>query len=296
MSLAGRARLQHERAAWLLAAPALLGMAVFILLPFAAAVALSLTDARLGSPLPLHLVGPVHYLRLLTDPGFLRALANTAGFAAAAVPLQTGLALALALAVNRETRASALARTLFFLPVVFPLSLVSVLWTLLYAPGGPMVRLLGVVTFGLWQPGNLLHDPWLALPAVLVTSVWQGAGFQMVILLAGLQSIPDDLYEAAALDGAGPWARFRSITLPMLRGRLVVVAIVTAILSFRLFDQVRIMTRGGPDGATATVVWEAVRAAFDQAQLARGSAMSVVLVVAVLATTLLIGRLRGEEA
>ena len=271
-------------------------MGVFILLPFAAAVALSLTDARLGSPLALRFVGPVHYLRLLSDAGFLRALANTAGYAAVAVPLQTGLALVLALAVNRETRASALARTLFFLPVVFPLSLVSVLWTLLYAPGGPVVRLLGVVTFGLWQPGNLLHDPWLALPAVLVTSIWQGAGFQMVILLAGLQSIPDDLYEAAALDGAGPWARFRSITLPMLRGRLVVVAIVTAILSFRLFDQVRIMTRGGPDGATATVVWEAVRAAFDQGQLARGTAMSVVLVVAVLATTLVIGRLRGEEA
>jgi len=288
-------RTQQERAAWLLAAPAAAGMVLFILLPFAAAVALSLTDARLGSPLPLRLVGPVHYLRLLTDPGFLRALANTAGYAAVAVPLQTGVALALALAVNRESRTSALARTLFFLPVVFPLSLVSVLWTLLYAPAGPVARVVHAFTLGIWQPGDVLHDAWLALPAVLVTSIWQGAGFQMVVLLAGLQSIPDDLYEAAALDGAGPWRRFRSITLPMLRGRLVVVAIVTAILSFRLFDQVRIMTRGGPDGATATVVWEAVRAAFDQAQLARGAAMSVVLVAAVLAITLALGRLRGEE-
>jgi multiple sugar transport system permease protein len=133
------------------------------------------------------------------------------------------------------------------------------------------------------------------MPALMLLSVWQGAGFQMVILLAGLQQIPQELYEAAALDGAGQWSQFRHVTLPQLRNPLVFVVLVTSILAFRLFDQVQIMTRGGPNGATTTVMYEAVQAVFTRQQVARASAMTVVFFLMVLAVTWLQRRLARQE-
>ena len=274
-------------AAWLMVSPAMVGLVVFILLPFLLALAVSFSDLRLGSPLPLEFVGVRQYAHILSDATLRQALANNLLFAVVVVPLQTGIALALALALNTRLRGMALYRTLFFMPVVFPLSLVAVVWVLLFAPGpdGTVNALLEAVSFGVWEPRSFLHHPWLALPAVIVTSVWQGTGFQMVVLLAGLQGIPETLYDAARLDGAGPWQRFRHITLPQLRNPLVFVVVITSILSFRVFDQVRIMTHGGPDGASTTVIYEAIRAAFDRAQVARGAAMTVVFFLLVLALT-----------
>jgi multiple sugar transport system permease protein len=270
-------------AALLLALPALAGLVLFVVVPFLVALGASLTDLRLGSPLEPRFVGLEQYRRLLEDPGIRRALWNNAVFAAVVVPLQTALALALALLLNLPLRGRVLFRTVFFLPVVFPLSLVSVVWVLLYAPGpdGLLNAALETLTLGAWEPRDFLRDPALALPAVMATSIWQGAGFQMVILLAALQAIPAHLYEAAAVDGAGAWRRFWHVTLPQLRPALAFVALVTAILSFRLFDQVRIMTRGGPEDATTTLMLEAVEAAFDRQQVALGSAVTVVLFLAV---------------
>ncbi|MDE2090241.1 MAG: sugar ABC transporter permease [Gammaproteobacteria bacterium] len=274
-------------------APALAGLVLFILLPFASAVAMSFTNLRLGSPLPLELVGLREYARIFADPAFRRALFNNALFALVVVPAQTALALGLAMLLNRRRRGIALFRAMFFMPVVFPMSLVAVVWVLIYAPGpnGLMNGLLSAVTFGHWVPRDFLHDAYLALPAVMLTSIWQGVGFQMVVLLGGLQSIPADLYEAAAVDGAGPWRCFWRITLPQLRNPLIFVVVMTTILSFRLFDQVRIMTQGGPNDATTTVIYQSVQAAFDRAQVARGAAMAVTFVVIVLAVTLLQRRL-----
>lgn len=285
------------RAAWLMAAPALLGLLVFMAVPFALAVGLSFTNLRLGSPLPLELTGLEQYRRILGDAGFQRALLNNAVFAAVAVPLQTGLALSLALLLNRSLRGVGILRAVFFMPVVFPMSLVAVVWTLIYAPGpaGMMNGVLHFISLGAWQPRDFLHDPVWALPAVILLSVWQGVGFQMVILLAGLQGIPGELYQAAAMDGAWRWARFRHVTLPQLRNPLIFVTLVTAILAFRLFDQVQIMTQGGPSNATATVMLEAVRAVFDRQQVARASAMTVVFFVIVLAITWLQRRLVRQE-
>lgn len=274
--------------AWLMAAPALAGLALFVGLPFALAVAVSFTDLRLGSPLPVEWVGIEQYRRVLSDPSFLRALGNNALFALVVVPLQTALALLLALLVNRPLAGVALFRTLFFLPVVFPLSLVSVVWILIYAPGpdGMLNAFLDSLFFGQWMPRDFLRDPHLALPAVMLTSIWQGAGFQMVILLAALKGIPRELYEAATVDGAGSLRRFLHITLPQLRPALVFVMLVTTILAFRLYDQVQIMTQGGPRDATTTVMFEAVRAAFERQQVARGAAMTALLFAIVLGLTL----------
>ncbi len=277
-----------RRVAWALVTPALLGLAAFVLLPFVLAALLSLTDQRLASPLPTEVVGLAQYRAVLTDAAFLRGVLNNGLFALAAVPLQTTLALGMALLVNQRLRGVVVFRTLLFLPVVFPLSLVAVVWTLLLAPGpnGTVNAVLGALTFGAWRPHDFLHDPLLALPAIIATSVWQGAGFQMVVLLAGLQGVPEALHDAARLDGAGPWQRFRHVTLPQLRNPLVFVVVITSILSFRVFDQVRIMTHGGPENASTTVVYEAVRTAFDRGLIGRGAAMTVVFFVLVLALTL----------
>jgi len=294
------AHVVHERRAalWFMA-PALVLLVAFVLLPFALALALSFTNLRLGSPLPLEWVGLREYARILDDPSFVRALANNLLFALAVVPLQTALALGLALLVNRPVRGITVLRGMFFLPVVFPLSLVAVVWVLLFAPGpdGFFNALFATVSLGHWQARDFLNDPAWALPAVMLVSIWQGAGFQMIVLLAGLQAVPAQLYEAASLDGAGPWRRFLHVTLPGLRNPLVFVVIVTSILSFRVFDQVRIMTRGGPHDASTTVIFEAVQAAFDRAQLARGAAMTVVFFAIVLLLTLVqraLLRQRGE--
>lgn len=272
----------------LMALPALLGLAVFVAVPFLLAIGLSLTDLRLGSPLPVRFVGLEQYRRLFADESFRRAILNNALFALAAVPLQTGLALGLALLLDRPLRGRAVFRTLFFLPVVFPLSLVAVVWVLVYAPGvdGPMNAFLHAVTLGAWEPRDFLHDPTWALPAILLTSVWQGVGFQMVILLAGLQAIPRMLREAAEVDGAGPVSRFFHVTLPQLGPTLAFVSLVTTILAFRLFDQVQVMTRGGPGDASTTMMYEAVTASFRRRQVAAGSAMTVVLFLFVLGITL----------
>ena len=277
--------------------PALIGLMAFMVLPFLLAVALSVTDARLGSPLPIRFVGFEAYVSVLKDPVFWQALLNNVLFAAVIVPLQTTLALGLALLLNRPLAGMPVFRTLFFMPVVFPMSLVAVVWILIYAPGpnGWLNSVLGAITFGAAVPRDFLHDPHLALPAIAVTSVWQGVGFQMVVLLAGLQGIDGALYEAATVDGAGPRQRFWHITLPGLRNPLAFVVIVTSILSFRLFDQVRIMTGGGPSGATRTVVLEAVRAAFDRAQLSRGAVFTVLFFIVVLVITVMERRCFKED-
>lgn len=289
MHIFGGTKHNETPTGWLFAAPALAGLALFVLLPFLLAFALSFTNLRFGSPLPLRFMGFTQYKRIFAEPAFLYALRNNGLFALLVVPLQTGLALFLSLLLNQPLRGMILFRTLFFMPVVFPLSLVAVVWILIFAPGpgGMLNSLLSLLFFGNWTPVDFLHQQTYALPAITLTSIWQGAGFQMVILLAALQSIPQELYEAAQTDGAGRWQQFLHITLPQLKNALVFVMLVTTILAFRLFDQVQIMTRGGPNHATTTVMYETVNTAFGSQQVAKGAAMTVVFFIIVLALTLL---------
>ncbi len=283
--------------AFLMSAPALFGLLLFVALPFLLAVLLAFSNLRLGSPLPLEWVGLEQYRRILNDPAFLKALLNNALFTLFTVPLQTILALAMALLLNHTLRGMVIFRTLLFMPVVFPLSLVAVVWILIYAPGpnGMLNAFLEWVSLGYWSPRDFLRDPDWALPAIVLTSLWQGAGFQMVVILAGLQGIPAELYEAAAIDGAGRWHRFRHITMPQLRNTLIFVVLITTILCFRLFDQVQIMTQGGPNNATTTIMYQAVQSAFSRQQIARGAAMTVVLFVVVLLISMVQRRIANQE-
>jgi len=282
-------RKQETRVAWLFIAPALIGLFCFVLLPFILAIVLSFTNMRLGSPLSVEFIAFTQYERIFNDTAFLYALRNNMLFALIIVPLQTSLALALALLINIRLTGMVVFRTLFFMPVVFPLSLVAIIWILIFAPGpqGLLNSLLQTLSFGAWQARDFLHDSNWALPAITLTSLWQGVGFQMVILLAALQTIPTELYEAARVDGADKRQQFIHVTLPQLRNALIFVVLVTTILAFRLFDQVQIMTQGGPQHATTTIMYETVNVAFGSQQVAKGAAMTVVFFIIVLTLTLL---------
>jgi multiple sugar transport system permease protein len=279
----------------LMSAPAVGGLVAFVGVPFVYAVVLSFYNVRLGSPLPPTFFGLEQYRRLFTDPDlsgpFLRALLNNLTFAVVVVPLQTGLALVLAILLNRKLKAIGFFRSLFFMPVVFPMTLVAVIWRLILARSdqGMLNSALHAVTFGNWGAFDWLGDAATAMASVIVLSVWQGVGFQMVILLAGLQQIPGELYEAAQLDRATRWQQFRHVTLPGIRGTLVFVAMLTSVLSFRVFDQVYILVRGGglDEDATRTVMYQAVTTAFDQNNIGQASAVTVVFFLIVVALTLI---------
>lgn len=282
---------------WVMAAPGLAGLLLFIALPFALAIALSFTNLRMGSPLPTEFVGLQQYQRVWSDASFRRALFNNGLFTVVVVPVQTTLSLGLALLLNRKLRGMVLYRTLFFMPVVFPIALVAVIWELIYAPGpnGLMNAFLHTITFGAFEPVDFLHHPWLALPSIMLLSIWQGAGFQMIVLLAGLQAIPEVLYESARIDRANAWNQFWHVTLPQLRNPLIFTALVTTILAFRLFAQIEILTQGGPNNATNTVMYETVRTVFDRQQVGQACAMTVIFFLIVLVITWIQHALAPQE-
>ncbi|GGK83655.1 carbohydrate ABC transporter permease [Streptomyces flaveus] len=279
----------------LMSTPAVVGLIAFVGIPFGYAVVLSFYNVRLGSPLEPTWFGIEHYRRLFTDPDqsgpFLRSLFNNLTFAAVVVPVQTGLALGLAILLNRKLKAIGLFRSLFFMPVVFPMALVAVIWRLILARSdqGMLNSALDAVSFGNWGAFDWLGDSATAMASIIVLSIWQGVGFQMVILLAGLQSIPGELYEAAELDRASRWQQFRHVTLPGIRGTLVFVAMLTSVLSFRVFDQIYVLVKGGGlnEDAARTVMYQAVTTAFDQNNIGQASAITVVFFLIVVVLSLI---------
>ena len=225
---------------------------------------------------------------LVADVVFLRALINTLVFASVIAPLQGGLALLLALLLNQALPFINVFRAIYFAPVVVSMVVVSLLWRFIYdGNNGLLNNLLGILSFGSFQPVDWLGNPYTALPAIMAMSVWQAVGFHMVIWLAGLQTIPASLYEAAGLDGAGGWQKFRFVTWPGLRNTAVLVLIVITIQAMGFFVQVDVMTRGGPLDATQSVVYQAVQRGYDKQDIAEGSAISVILfaIVFVIAMT-----------
>jgi multiple sugar transport system permease protein len=293
-----RARLEQaeERAGWWFSAPAAILLLAFIILPFAMAFVFSLTNQRLISPLATGFVGIDNYVDVLTDSVFWKAFWNNVWFVVLVVPLQTAFALWLAILVNRSIPGRTIFRTIFFMPVVTVMAAAAVVWTLLYNPTGLINAVMETVTFGAFAPDWLNSTTW-ALPAIVVVSIWQGVGFQMIILLAALQDVPGVLYEASAVDGATRWQQFRNVTLPGIRNGLIFVVTVTTILAFRLFDQVWIMpqTPGGPLDSTRTMMLHMVDIGFSSQLIGRASAVAVVFFVIVLVLTLIQRRFIREE-
>ncbi|MGA9533316.1 MAG: sugar ABC transporter permease, partial [Anaerolineales bacterium] len=202
----------------------------------------------------------------------------------------------LAILVNQKLRGMNIFRTIYFSPVVVTMVVVSVIWFFLYNPGEGLINeFIQTVSFGRLGPYNWLQDTSLAMPAIMVLSIWQGVGFQMVIYLAGLQEIPGALYEAAEVDGATRWQQFRHITLPQLRNTTIFVVLATTILAFRLFTQVEVMTQGGPQNSTMTTIVHVVHQGWGSLKVGYASAMTFVFFVIVLAISLLQRVLLPEE-
>ena len=331
---------------WLMAAPAIILLLTFMIIPFLFAFYFSFTNQRLISPNPTELVGLRNYERLLTvrfftleperdadgtilrdteglvqyprlrnftrnnddypqldglrefsswqvgdnrlyllasDTVFLRALLNTFLFVLIVAPLQAGLALVLALLVNQKIRGVNFFRMIYFVPVVISIVVVSILWSFIYdGNDGLLNNLLSTLTFGAFKGVDWLGNPSTALGSIIAMSVWQGVGFHMVIWLAGLQTIPFVLYEAASISGANAWQKLRYVTWPGLRNTAVLILIVITMQAFSLYAQVQVMTRGGPLDATQSIVFQAVIRGFEKQDIAGGSAISVLLFVIVL--------------
>lgn len=228
--------------------------------------------------------GGQRYYVLAGDPTFLRSVLNVILFAVIVIPLQMGLGLLLALLVNQQLRGRNFFRTIYFSPVVTSMVVISIVWTFLYDKDNGLINQF-LQLFGLPNV-NWLGDPLTAMPAIIIMSVWQGVGFQIVLFLAGLQGIPEFLYEAASIDGANGWQKFRNITVPGLRNVTVFIIITITIAAFQLFTQVFVMTNGGPNDATTTVVFHMVRKGFREQDIAVASAIGVLFFLFILGISL----------
>jgi multiple sugar transport system permease protein len=232
--------------------------------------------------------GTTRWVLLAGDAVFMRSLFNTLLFALVVVPTQGGLGLVLALIVNPRTRGINVFRTIFFMPVVVSMVVVSILWRFIYdGQNGLLNNILSSISFGSFTPVDWLGNAKTAMLAVIGMSVWQGVGFHMVIWLAGLQTIPASLYEAASVEGADRWQQFRYVTWPGLRNTTVFVLVTITMAAFGLFTQVDVMTSGGPLDSTTTVIFQAVQRGFVKQDIAYGSAISVVFFILVLSIAMI---------
>ena len=278
-----------SRAGWLFVAPAMIAIAVFFVVPVAAALAMSFTDFdiyALADLRNLRFVGLDNYARLLQTALFWQALSNTFFFVLVGVPLSIAVSLAAALLLNSPlARFKGFYRTALFAPVVTTLVAVAVVWRyLLHTRYGLFNHALASIGI---EPIDWLGDPLWAMPAIVLLSVWKNFGYNMIILLAALQAIPKDLYEAASLEGATAWQQLRHVTLPALAPMLLMVSILTMAGHFQLFAEPYVMTQGGPAQRTVTVLYFMYEEGFKWWSLGSASAVAFVLFLIMFALTLL---------
>jgi len=281
--------LKSSRVAWWFVGPALLVIAVFFVLPVLAGLAMSLTDFdiyALADLRNLRIVGLRNYAELLQRPLFWKALGNTLYFVVVGVPLSLAVSLGAALLLDsRFARFQPFFRTALFAPVVTTIVAVAVIWRhLLGTRYGFVNYALGAIGIA---PIDWLGDPRFAMPAIIIFAVWKNFGYNMIILLAGLQSIPRDLYEAARIDGASALARFRYVTLPMLAPILTIVGILTVAGYFQLFAEPYVMTQGGPLQSTVSVLYFMYDEGFKWWNLGTASAVAFMLFLLIFAVTML---------
>jgi multiple sugar transport system permease protein len=292
--------MKERRAAWTFIAPALIVIGAFFLVPTLAAFALSLTDFdlyALADLQNLRFVWLGNYIDILKTPLFWKSLGNTFYFVLVGVPLSIGVSLGAALLLDSKlARFKGFFRTALFAPVVTTVVAVAVIWLYLFHTRYGLINYT-LVKMGV-APVDWLGDPHWSMPAIILFAVWKNFGYNMIILLAALQGIPRDLYEAAHIDGASVVQRLRHITLPMLRPALLLVAIITVSGYFQLFAEPYVMTRGNPLQSTVSVLYFMYEEGFTWWSLGRASAIAFLLFALILAATLMLLRLgrRGEAA
>jgi multiple sugar transport system permease protein len=289
---------RRSLAGWVFAGPALIMLGLFFLVPVLLAFALSLTNFDLYSLADYgntRFVGFANYAELVRTPLFWKALGNTFYFVVVGVPLSIGLSLGAAMLLNgAATRLTGLFRTALFAPVVTTLIAVAVIWRYLLHTRYGMINY-GLESVGV-EPVDWLGDPNWSMPAIILFAVWKNFGYNMVILLAGLQTIPNDLYEAARIDGANGWQRFRHVTVPALGPMLLLVSILTMAGYFQLFAEPYVMTQGGPVESTVSVLYFMYDQGFRWWNLGFASAVAFALFLIMIVFTTLqyrLARARG---
>jgi multiple sugar transport system permease protein len=290
--------MNRRQVGWVFAGPALLVIAVFFALPVAAGLALSLTDFdlyALADISTLRFVGLANYLHLLQTPLFWQALLNTFYFVAVGVPVSIGLSLGAALLLDSKlARFQSFFRTALFAPVVTTVVAVAVIWRyLLHTRYGLINQALDAIGI---PAIDWLGNPHWAMPAIILFAAWKNFGYNMIILLAALQAIPRDLYEAARVDGAGTFARLRHITLPMLTPTLVMVGILTVSGYFQLFAEPYVMTQGGPLRSTVSALYFMYEEGFRWWNLGNASAVAFLLFVVIFAATWVLTRFDRDRS
>ncbi len=283
-------KIKNAATAYLFLLPNFIGFLIFTLIPILCSMALSVMEWDSSNPMVF--VGFDNFKRLVTDETFKISLWNTFYYSVFTVPLTMAAALGLAMILNQKLKGTNFFRTIFFFPHVASLVAVAVVWNLLFHPTlGPInniLRSLGVAS----PPGWTSSIDW-AMPVIIIVSIWKSMGYYMILYLSGLQAIPGELYEAAKVDGANAFQRFKSITLPMLTPTTFFVSIMLTIACFKVFDLVSVMTNGGPGRATNVLVYHIYNTAFINYEFGYASAISMILFLIVLVITVI--QFRAEK-
>ena len=278
--LTGRKR-DERVAAYIFVAPAVILLIAFLVVPMIYIVYFSGFKYQIMRPDAMKFIGFENYQKLFSDKNFWLALKNTVYFTVIVVPCQCALALALALLVSKKFRGVAVFRTMYFAPQLTSMVVISVLWSVLYN-ANPNTGLINSILVSLgMSPIKFLSDANTAMNSIIFMSAWQGAGYQMMIFLAGLQGIPRDQYEAASVDGATKFKQFLYITLPGLKGTIKYVIMITMIQAMKLFTQPYIMTQGGPKNSTKTLVYYIYTQGFQKGNFGYACSIAAVFFVIV---------------
>lgn len=285
--------LQNNIVGYAFLSPALLLLTIFLIIPVAMVLYYAFTDYYLLTPDARQFIGLENFIKLAQDPIFIKSLFNTSQFVLWIIPVQLGLALGMALIVNKPRKGNLFYKIAFFAPVVMSLAVISILWLYILNPNNGLLNALldkvGVAA----QP--FLTSPKQAMYAIIMVSAWQGAGYQMLLFLGGLQNIPRDVYEAAEIDGFSKFQQFRYITMPLLKPTALFILLTTLISAFKLIVQPMVMTQGGPMNSTMTLVYYIYQRGFTDRMVGYSSSVALVFTTFIGLITLIQRRVLKED-
>ena len=296
MALPSMSKQRSTLIAWGFIAPALILLSLSVLAPALMALVISFTQTGLDVTEPLKFIGLTNFQRLLSDPIFYQVLGTTLIYLFGVVPPIVIGALTLAVLVNRVLPGVHILRAAFYTPVLVSIVVAAIAFRWLYAENGLINGWLGALIGQGFIPIDFLTNPFLALPSVMLVTLWKGLGYYMVIFLGGLQGIPTELYEAAELDGSEGWRKHVDITLPLLRPYVTLVAVISAIAATKVFEEVFLMTQGGPADSTRTLVYYVYDQAFAELEISYACTVGLALFLLVLLLTAIRLAFGGERS
>lgn len=296
MALPSTSKYRSTLIAWGFLAPALTLLSLSVLVPALMALVISFTQTGLDVTEPLQFIGLTNFQRLLGDPMFYQVLGTTLIYLFGVVPPIVIGALTLAVLVNRILPGVHILRAAFYTPVLVSIVVAAIAFRWLYAENGLINGWLGALFGQGFIPIDFLTNPFLALPSVMLVTLWKGLGYYMVIFLGGLQGIPTELYEAAELDGSEGWRKHIDITLPLLRPYITLVAVISAIAATKVFEEVFLMTQGGPADSTRTLVYYVYDQAFAELEISYACTVGLALFLLVLLLTAIRLAFGGERS